>query len=182
MSEKKNISAIVAIDQNNGIGENNQLLCKLPDDLKYFKEKTLGHSIIMGRKTYESLGRPLPGRRNIILSKQLDYNVNGCEVYNSIPECMKNIPDDEVFIIGGESIFKQTLNYCSKIYLTKIDASFQADAFFPTIDLNQWKDVSQNKLVHPIDEKHAYSFRFIVYERKVASKPTSHNQFTIELK
>ncbi|MFD2583885.1 dihydrofolate reductase [Pedobacter vanadiisoli] len=180
----KNISAIVAIDREYGIGFENRLLCRLPDDLKYFKEKTFGHSIIMGRKTFESLGKPLPGRRNIILSKQLDFKVDGCLVYNSIPECLKNIPtEEEVFIIGGESIFKQTLEYCNKLYVTRIDASFQADSFFPKFDtIENWKEVMSCNKFHDIDEKHNYSFTFQVFKRlKTIKKSTSTSQFTIGL-
>lgn len=184
IDDNQNISAIVAIDSEYGIGFENQLLCRLPDDLKYFKEKTLGHSIIMGRKTFESLGKPLPGRRNIILSKQLDFKVDGCLVYNSIPECLKNIPkEEEVFIIGGESIFKQTLEYCSKLYITRIHSNFPADSFFPKFDITEnWKEVLAGNKFHDVDEKHYYPFTFQIFKRlKTIKKSTSTSQYTIGL-
>ncbi len=134
------ISLIVAADKENGIGVDNKLLCHLPDDLKFFKSVTVGHTVVMGRKTYDSIGKPLPNRKNIILSRNESYNVEGCKIIHSIPELITYLDDyenqsnNEIFIIGGESIFKQTIQYVSKIYFTRIEHTFNADSFFPKID------------------------------------------------
>ena len=169
-----NISLIVATDENNGIGLNNKLLCHLPDDLQYFKKITSGHTIVMGRKTYESIGNPLPNRRNMIMSRNEDFNVNNCETIHSIPDLLKFIPStEEVFVIGGESIFTQTITYASKIYLTYINYKFQADSFFPIINTNKdWKLAKTIK--HDIDEKHKYSFSYLIYERRKKKNSVKH--------
>lgn len=159
-----NISIIVATALNNGIGYNNQLLYWLPNDLKRFKALTTGHTIIMGRKTFESLPKgALPNRRNIVLSRNSETRFAGAETFPSLEEalnhCSKN---EEIFIIGGESVYKQAINIADKIYLTLIDDdSKDTDAYFPTIDATIWKEKSRE--VHQADEKHLYPYTFIDY-------------------
>lgn len=161
-----NISIIVATALNNGIGYNNQLLYWLPNDLKRFKALTTGHTIIMGRKTFESLPKgALPNRRNIVLSKNSEARFTGAETFPSLEEALMHCnKDEEVFIIGGESVYKQAINIADKIYLTLIDDnSKDADAFFPAIDKEIWKEKSRE--VHQTDEKHLYPYIFIDYIR-----------------
>lgn len=167
------VSLIVAIDKNYAIGCNNQLLCHLPDDLKHFKAITINHPVIMGRKTFESIGKPLPNRTNIILTRQIGLKVEGCIVINSIPEALLYVQDkkvEEVFFIGGESVFTQVLaeNRVNKIYLTEIDNEFEnADSFFPKIDFKKNWSMIGKKRVHKIDEKHSFEFSISTYERKL---------------
>lgn len=158
------ISFVVAIAENNAIGRNNQLLWHLPADLKFFKNTTSGHTIIMGRKTYESMGRALPNRRNIVISSQPDLKIEGCEVVNSIEKAIEICKgEEEVFIIGGGNIYKQSLPICNRIYLTIVHHSFEADTFFPELNTQDWKEVSRED--HHADEKHPYNYSFIVLER-----------------
>lgn len=141
MKEKKEptISIIAVMGKNRAIGKENQLLWNLPEDLKRFKKITLNHPVIMGRKTYESIGRPLSERINIILSRNPELKVNGCKVLGSLEKALQyaeSIDQDEVFIIGGESIFAEALPLVKKMYLTLVDDSPQADSFFPQYDDN----------------------------------------------
>jgi dihydrofolate reductase len=176
---KNRISLIVAADKDNGIGIENKLLCRLPDDLKYFKKITSNHTIVMGRKTYESIGSPLPDRNNIILSKNINYQVEGCTIINSIPELLNYISrTEEVFIIGGGSIYAQTIMYASKVYMTCIEHKFEADSYFPQINTDKdWKVTKVEK--HDVDERHKYAFSFLTYERKNDSKQTDIAQHVI---
>lgn len=158
------ISMIVAADEQNGIGKNNELLCHLPADLKYFKNLTTGHAILMGRKTYESIGKPLPNRTNIIISKNVN-KIEGCQVFNSIEEGInfaKSMNETELFIIGGDSIYKQSLLFTDIIYLTRIHYTFNADAFFPCLDIN-WKIIANNKQL--ADEKNRFDYSFQTFEK-----------------
>ncbi len=160
-----NINIVVAADLNNGIGINNALLCHLPNDLKYFKKLTTGFPILMGRNTYLSIGKPLPNRTNIVISKQVNA-IDGCVVFNSIEagiEYAKQLQVPELFIIGGDSIYKQTLYLADTVYLTRIKHTFAADAFFPELIDVQWKLHSSD--CFDADEKHAYSYCFEVYKR-----------------
>lgn len=128
------ISIISAVGRNREIGKNNTLLWNLPEDLKHFKEKTSGHPVIMGQKTYESIGRALPDRTNIILSKEPNLKIDGCIVCDSIDEAIREArkhDDAEIFIIGGGSIYAQTIGLADKLYLTLVDADYDADTFFP---------------------------------------------------
>lgn len=128
------LSIIVAASDNNAIGKNNQLLWRISDDLKRFKALTMGKTCIMGRKTYESIGRPLPGRKFVIISRQPDYQVPGCEVVTSLEAAIRfSVPDEETFIIGGGEIYQQAMPLVKKIYLTRIFADFEGDAFFPEL-------------------------------------------------
>ena len=160
------ISIVVVTGRSNEIGINGGLLCHLPADLKRFKEITSGHTVIMGRKTFESLPKgPLPNRRNVVISRNPDLKIEGVEVYPSLDYAfIILIDEEEVFIIGGEQIYEQTLPIADKIYLTKIHANFRkADAFFPQIDLSVWQEVSWDAF--PADEKNPYAYSFIEYEK-----------------
>lgn len=158
------VSIIVAIDQENGIGKDNQLLWHLPNDLKFFKKITSGNTIIMGRKTYESIGRPLPNRRNIVISRNQDLKIEGVEVFENISSALEACKtENEVFIIGGGEIYKQALPFTNKIYLTKVDANCAADTFFPSLNEQEWKIISEEK--HLKDEKHTYNYIFTILER-----------------
>ena len=183
------ISLIVAADKNYGIGLDNKLLCHLPNDLKFFKSVTTGHTIVMGRKTYDSLGKPLPNRKNVILSRNKSFHIDNCPVINSIPELQNYLNDEEdiavkeIFIIGGESIFKQTIQYASKIYFTQIDHIFEADSFFPEIDNKVWK-IDSTVFNQKVDEKHKYSFKTVIYVKKYKNsstkKPSDISQHLID--
>ncbi|GHU82049.1 dihydrofolate reductase [Bacteroidia bacterium] len=160
------ISIIVAIGKNNEIGKGNDLLCRLSADLKHFKEITLGHTVVMGRKTFDSLPKgPLPNRRNVVISRNKDLKIEGAEVYSSLDYTLIKLLDEtEVFIIGGAQIYEQTLPIADKLYLTKIHAGFpEADIFFPPIDWKVWREIGRETF--PADEKNPYSFSFLEYER-----------------
>lgn len=162
---KMNINIIVAADLNNGIGANNALLCHLPNDLKYFKKITNGFPILMGRNTYLSIGKPLPNRINIVISRQVNA-IDGCMVFNSIEAGIayaKKMQMPELFIIGGDSIYKQTLCLADTVYLTRIKHVFAADAFFPKLNSKQWRLHSSE--CFDADEKHAYGYCFEVYKK-----------------
>lgn len=161
-----NISIIVAASLNNAIGNNNNLLYRVPNDMKRFKELTTGHTIIMGRKTFESLPKgALPKRRNIVLTRQAGLSFPGAEVFKSLPEALNSCKDEEeIFIIGGESIYGQAMEFAGKIYLTRIeDITKEADAFFPEINSEEWREVMRQE--YGVDEKHLYPYTFINYER-----------------
>ncbi len=158
------ISLIAAIDEKRGLGQNNHLLCHLPADLQHFKNMTLGKPIIMGRKTYDSIGKALPGRLNIVLS-QHTRSIPGAQVVSSLAE-MFNLLNEvpEIMIIGGASIFAQTLPLASRIYLTIIHHQFVADSFFPLLDLTSWQ--CKETIFRPQDEKNSYDLTFKIYESK----------------
>lgn len=160
------LSIICALAQNNAIGYNNRLLYRLSADLKRFKELTTGHTIIMGRKTYESLPKgALPNRRNIVLTRNSSAQYEGCEVFTSLQAALDACkPEEQVFIIGGESVYAEALPLADRLYLTHIDATpTQADAFFPTVDYAAWK--IENEVTNPADEKNECPFTFTDYVR-----------------
>jgi dihydrofolate reductase len=158
------ISIVVAIAKNNAIGKNNQLLWHLPADLKHFKQITSGGTIIMGRKTYESIGKPLPNRRNIIVTRQNIY-IEGCEVVNSIGNALNVCKgDEEVFIIGGAEIYKQAMGITDRIYLTEVHHTFDADTFFPEINTKEWKETERTD--YQPDEKNQYPYSYVTLERR----------------
>lgn len=162
-----NLNIIVAIAKNGAIGRNNQLLYHLPNDLKHFKELTTGHTIIMGRKTFESLPKgALPNRRNIVLSRQERLHYENAECYRSLEEALMQCDyTEDVYIIGGADLYKQTLGLAARIHLTLIDDTPKdADAFFPTLNPAEWTETSRE--THPSDEKHAHAYTFIDYERR----------------
>lgn len=156
------ISFILAMSEDRVIGVKNTLPWHLPADLKYFRQVTTGHPVVMGRKTYESIGKPLPGRENIILTRQADYEVAGCRVIHSMDEILGET-QGEMFVIGGAEIFKETLPYADRLYITMIHGAFAGDTYFPEIDPAQWRLVSETK--GTVDEKNVYEHEFLVYER-----------------
>lgn len=160
------IAIVVAVAENNVIGKDNQLIWHLPADLKHFKQITMGHPILMGRKTYESIGKPLPGRTSIIITRQEDYKAEGCVVVNSVEEAIKEAKqlDEQAHIIGGAEIYKQSLHLTDTIYLTRIHHSFDGDTYFPEIKEEEWEAVSEEH--HEPDEKNKYSYSFIKLTRK----------------
>ena len=157
------ISIIVAVGERNEIGRNNGLLCHLPADLKHFKELTSGHTVVMGRKTFEALPKgALPNRKNIVLSRNKNLSFDNCLIYSSLSEIIDNEKDnDEIFIIGGGELYQQALSLATKLYLTKIHAEFEnVDTFFPEIDYSQWVEVSREE--HKADEKNPYDYTFLL--------------------
>lgn len=157
------LSAIVAMSENRVIGINNQLPWRLPADLNHFKTITTGHPIIMGRKTYESIGRPLPNRTNIILTRDHQFNATGCLVAHSLADAIQHANDsEEIFIIGGAEIYKQCLVDVSRIYLTIVHNQFEGDAYFPALG-DEWREVSRE--THEADEKNGYGYSFVRLER-----------------
>src|SRR6201986_2763661 len=158
------VSIVVAISENNAIGKNNQLLWYLPADLKHFKNITTGHTVIMGRKTYESVGKPLPNRRNIIITRQ-DITIEGCEVVKSIEGALAlSASEEEVFIVGGAEIYRQSMHLTNRIYLTVVHQKFDADSFFPEIHYDEWLETEQED--HEPDEKNKLPYSFITLERR----------------
>lgn len=159
------ITIIAAIDSNNGIGKDNQLIWHLPSDLKRFKSKTTGHCIIMGRKTFESLGKPLPNRTTIVISRNNNFQVpEGCVLVDSLKEALIVAADDSSpYIIGGAEIYKEAMSLAEKLEITHVHHSFDADAYFPKINLDIWTEVSREE--HKADEKNKYDYRFVTYLR-----------------
>ena len=159
-----NLTIIAALSQNRVIGRNNDLAWDLPDDLQRFKRLTQGHHIIMGRKTYESMGRPLPGRTNIVVTNQKDYKAPGCIVVNTLKDAIQKAENDsQPYIIGGGKIYEQALPLADTMELTMIHAEVKGDTYFPEIDTSKWQIVA--KSTHPADEKHEYAFDFLTYQR-----------------
>ncbi|WP_077618507.1 dihydrofolate reductase [Bacillus sinesaloumensis] len=159
------ISLLVAMDKNRLIGKDNDLPWRLPADLAYFKRVTMGHPIIMGRKTYDSIGRPLPGRENIIVTRDTSYKMEGCKVIHSIEEIvkMRKESEQELFVIGGAEIFKEILPYSDRLYITEIEEEFEGDTYFPAFDKSEWKIISKEQGIK--DEKNPYDYKFLVYEK-----------------
>lgn len=156
---------IAAAAENNALGKDNVMLWHLPDDFKRFKQLTTGHYIIMGRKTFESFPKPLPNRTHVVITRQLDYNPEGCIVVNSIEKAIEISPKDEdIFIIGGGEIYNLALPFSDKIELTRVHDTFEADAFFPEFDLKDWKLTFEE--YHSKDEKHKTDFSFQTYIKK----------------
>jgi dihydrofolate reductase len=168
------ISLIAALAENRVIGKNNDLPWSLPDDMKYFMETTKGHPCIMGRKNYDSIPskfRPLANRTNIVVTRQRDFTAPGCVVVNGIEEAItlaQSHSEEEAFIIGGAEIYKQSLRLADRLYLTEIQAHIDGDTYFPTVTSSDWKELSRRH--HSKDEKHRYSFDFVVYERAHADR------------
>lgn len=157
------ISLIAAVDENFGLGHNNQLLCHLPADLKHFKDITLGKPIIMGRKTFDSIGKPLPGRLNIVLSKHTSC-IEGVTVLSSLHDALELVRDvPEIMIIGGATLFEQALSLAQRIYLTLIHNQFPADVFFPSLDHEIWTSSSEHHKTR--DERNPFDMTFYQYDR-----------------
>jgi dihydrofolate reductase len=158
------IAAVVATDLNNAIGKDNKLLWHLPADLKFFKETTMGCPIIMGRKTYESIGRLLPGRRNIIITRNTDYKVLGAEIFTTVEHAIESCKtEDKVFVIGGAEIFKITEKFTDIIYRTLVKEKFEADVYMDPIDALEFKMTWEE--CHTADEKNKFDFCFQKWER-----------------
>ncbi len=169
------IHLVVAKSDNNVIGHDNQLIWHLPNDLKHFKEITTGHPIIMGRKTFESIGRALPNRTNIIITRNKNYSIENTKVAHSLNEAIeiaKKI-DEDIFIIGGGKIYEQALDLVDILEVTEVHENFEGDTYFPVIDLNVWKEISRIK--HHKDEKNKFDYSFVRYERKLDSNLKSYH-------
>ena len=164
----KSIEAIVAIDENGAIGRQGDLLCHLPADMKHFKEVTMGSSIIMGRKTFESFPRrPLPGRQNIVITRNAAWQYPGVTVVHSVEDAIAAAETDTVFVIGGADVYEQTLPLVEVLHLTLIHARWaSADVFFPALDMNEWQEVSREH--HESDHRNAYEFDFITLKRRLS--------------
>lgn len=152
------ISLVVAMAQNRVIGKNNALPWRLSPDLKRFRRITMGHPIIMGRKTYESIGRPLDGRKNIVISRNPEFRPEGVSLAGGIDEALASANDDEIMIIGGADIYEQTLPRAGRIYLTLIHESFDGDAYFPEINSNEWKETAREDIEPGVDAAFGYSY------------------------
>ena len=161
------LSIIVAKAKNNIIGKNNELVWHLPEDLKHFKELTTGHTIIMGRKTYESLGKPLPNRKHIIFSQNPDFRVHeeNVQVVHSLLEIQDLIEGkEEAFVIGGAMIYNFLMPYVKKMYVTEIEKDFEGDTFFPKINSEVWEEISREK--GPEDSENKFEYEYVTYKRK----------------
>ena len=157
------VSIIVAVAQNGTIGDKNALLWHISEDLRFFKRTTSGHPVIMGRKTYESLGRPLPNRTNVVISRTAEH-IEGCTIARSLEEAIAMFPaDDEVFIIGGAQIYALALDVADRFYLTRVEHDYEGVTKFPEWDESQWQLVEQE--AYPCGEKYPYPFAFERYER-----------------
>ncbi|MGM7701390.1 dihydrofolate reductase [Pseudalkalibacillus sp. Hm43] len=157
------ISLLFAMGKNHVIGKNNDLPWRLPEDLKWFKQVSTGHTVIMGRKTYESIGKPLPNRKNVIVTNDKEYEAEGCIVTHSIEEALQQ-DGDETIVIGGAKIYEQVLDDADRLYMTYIDEEFEGDTFFPEYDESEWELTS--KEIGIKDEKNPYDYYFCVYDRK----------------
>jgi len=158
------VSIIVAVAENGVIGSDNRLIWHIPGDLKRFKSITMGHPIVMGRKTFESIGKPLPGRTNVIISRNKNYEAGGCLVYSSLEVALHELRHEkEIFIIGGGEIYRQALPVAQKLYLTKIHQSFPGDTFFPEINPGDWKINFEETI--PADGKLPFSYSNLNLER-----------------
>jgi dihydrofolate reductase len=158
------LSLIAAVSENNVLGKDNALLWNMPADLKFFKDTTINHSIIMGRKTFDSIGRALPKRRNIVVTRSVGFQAEGCEVTGSIKEAIDLCKgEEEVFIVGGGEIYKHSMHLADRIYLTRIQQVFDGDAYFPEFSMYDWKLVNHQRF--KADEKNQYDYSFSVYDK-----------------
>ncbi len=163
-------SILVAMANNRVIGRDNRLPWHLPADLKHFKFLTMGQTIVMGRKTYESIGKPLPGRANVIVTRQMDYEAPGAVVVNSIEDALQvceetSMGNAENFIIGGEKLYRQALKFCQRMYVTEILRDYEGNVFFPEFDKNEWEEKQRDKHISAKDDDLEY--HFVIYERKI---------------
>jgi len=160
------LTLIAAASENNALGKDNDLVWHLPDDFKRFKALTSGHYILMGRKTFESFPKPLPNRTHVIITRQNDYEVpEGCIVVNSLSKAIEVCPkNEEIFIIGGGQIYKQSIEIADKIELTRVHTTVEADAFFPEIDDAIWEVIQSE--YHPKDEKHEHDFTYLTFVKR----------------
>ena len=162
------LSLIVAMAENRVIGRDNQLPWHLPDDLKFFKKHTLGKPVIMGRKTFESIGKPLPNRPNIVISGNPEFQADGCKTTTSLEQALTHCAgEDEIMIIGGARLFADTLPDANRLYLTLVHASVKGDVLFPEFDWNEWVETDREE--HAADERHEFSFSLVCLERREKS-------------
>lgn len=160
------LSLIAAMDENRLIGSNNELPWHLPADLAFFKRTTMGKPILMGRKTFESIGRALPGRRNIVITGNPDFEASGCDVVDSIEAGMSLASDeDEIMLIGGASLYAQTIAYATRLYITRIHHNFEGDTWFPEFDLREWTE--ENREDFDADHSNPHSYSFIKFVREL---------------
>jgi Dihydrofolate reductase len=165
MGDFMNFNIIAAIGKNGELGKDNKLIWSLPNDLKFFRETTTGKTIVMGRKTFESIGRPLPNRKNVVITSK-DFNIEGVEICNSIDEVLEKFSNEEIFIIGGSSIYKQSIDYVDTMYLTEINAVCdEADSFFPSFNKKNWK-----KEILASNEDNGIKYKHVKYIRKIKRK------------
>lgn len=159
------LSLIAAIGKNNELGKDNKLLWNLPADMQHFRTTTSGHVVIMGRKTFESIGKSLPNRENIVITSDSSYSRPGIIAVHSLEEALERYArgDQEIFVIGGGRVYEEALPYADRLYITRVDASLPADTFFPPIDTRKWKEISNEH--HEPDEKNNYGYTFITYEK-----------------
>ncbi len=158
------ISLIAALGPDRLIGRQNALPWQLPADLRHFKKLTMGHPIVMGRKTHESIGRPLPGRQNIVISRQPEYRADGCTVAHSLSDALAAAKDgDEVFIIGGAAVYQEALPRADRLHLTLIEGQFEGDTFFPDYDPPRWHELSRDR--HEADPSNPHAHTFLTLER-----------------
>jgi len=158
------IIIIAAVAENNALGKDNQLLWHLPADLKRFKKVTHNHIVIMGRKTFESLGKPLPNRTNIVITRNKDFKVEGCITVHSLEEALTHVKQHEdLFILGGAEIYKQAIKIADQLDLTFVHQTFEADAFFPEIDKTIWKETSREDF--KADDKNNFDYSFVMFDR-----------------
>ena len=164
---KPKISLIVAMDKNRLIGANNRLPWRLPDDMKWFVEQTMGKPVVMGRKTYDSIPpkfKPLNGRKNIIITRNPTYQAEGCAVVYSLEEAIQAAGDvPEIIIGGGTQIYKLSLPLANRIYLTQVDGEFEGDAYFPNLEMGQWRETYTE--VHAADKRHSHAFRWVILDK-----------------
>lgn len=159
-----NLTLIAAMAKNRVIGKDNDLIWHFPDDLKHFKKLTSGHHVIMGRKTFESVGFPLPKRTNIIITRQKDYQAEGCLIAHDLKSALALVKDDDQpFIVGGAEIYRQSLDFANTIELTLIHSEYEGDTYFPEFDLEVWKLARGEK--READDKHAHPFEFLTYKK-----------------
>jgi dihydrofolate reductase len=159
------IVMIAAVAENNALGKNNELVWHLPNDFKRFKELTSGHYIIMGRKTFESFPKPLPNRTHVVITRQPNYQPEGCVVVNSIENAIKACPENEtIYIIGGGEIYNQSLAFSDTIEITKVHGEFEADAFFPEIKSENWELIQS--VFNGKDERHLYDYTYQTFVKK----------------
>jgi dihydrofolate reductase len=158
------ISFVVAYDRRRAIGKDNRLPWRLPDDMKHVRDVTIGKPLIMGRRTWDSIGRPLPGRTSIVLTRDRDFRCDGCLVARTADEALKLAgAAPEIIVFGGARVFEEFLPLADRIYLTEVETEAAADTYFPRVDPSDWREVARTR--HPADERHAHAFSFVTLDR-----------------
>lgn len=160
------VSLIAAVAENRVIGRNNELIWRLPNDMRFFKSTTSGHYVVLGRKTFDSFGKPLPNRTHVVITRNETFHYPGVLRASGIDEALeicRNGGETEVFVLGGGEIYQQSMKHADKLYITEVKASFDGDTYFPEFDKSDWREI--NREPHFKDEKHAYDYSFVIYER-----------------